>query len=207
MAYVVTFENYRPPARSDGIPWTEARIDEAATSTGTWVELETVALSPVDADPANPQSRDFTTELGTALNQWYRIVFLDATGDQAQPTTAVQNTAGASTYATVDELMRILKIRTPTDEQLAAGDRVLVTAAGEIAAEIDLAADTELSGWQLSLVAEVNLERAVEHWRQQESPFGLMALGAEFGPSHTATNSWNRHAEKLAPLKRQWGFS
>ena len=51
------------------------------------------------------------------------------------------------------------------------------TAAGEINSEIDLAADEGLAGWQVALAAEVNLERAVEHWRQQESPFGLIGLG------------------------------
>lgn len=111
-------------------------------------------------------------------------------------------------YSTPEELARILKIRTPTTEQTAAINRVLDAAAGEIDAEIDRAAtDDDLAGWQLALVEEVNLERAVEHWRQQESPFGLIGLGAEFGASHTATDSWNRHAMKLAPIKGQWGLA
>lgn len=206
MAYVVTFQGYRPPPRYDDLAWTEARIDEAAAADGPWVELETITFDPVDADPTDPATRNLSTELGTALNQWYRIVFLDASGDQAQPTTAVQNTAGASSYATTTELFRILKIRQPTDEQLAAGDRVLITAAGEINAEIDLDEDSSLSGWQLSLVAEVNLERAVEHWQQQESPFGIVDLGVA-GSSFTARDSWERHAHKLAPLKSQWGLA
>src|SRR5262245_13534825 len=41
-------------------------------------------------------------------------------------------------YATRDELARILKIRTPSDEQWTAMDRVLTAAAGEINSEIGL---------------------------------------------------------------------
>jgi hypothetical protein len=51
------------------------------------------------------------------------------------------------------------------------------------------------------------LERAVEHWRQQESPFGLIALGVDIPAERSATDSWNRHAAKLAPLKQQWGLA
>jgi len=111
------------------------------------------------------------------------------------------------TYATVDELARILKIRTPTDEQTDAMERVLQVAAGEINSEIDLDVDTELSGWQIALAAEVNLERAAEHWKEQEIQFGLLGIGSEFGPTRLARDTWDRHAHKLAPIKSQWGLA
>jgi hypothetical protein len=57
-----------------------------------------------------------------------------------------------------------------------------------------------------ALVTEVNLERAVEHWQQQESPFGVIGLG-ESVPTVTAKDTWDRHANKLAPLKRTWGLA
>lgn len=111
-------------------------------------------------------------------------------------------------YAETDELARILKIRTPSDEQTAAMDRVLEAAAAEIDAEIDLAATATLTAAQQELLVEVNLERAVEHWRQQESPFGLIGLGGELGGAErTARDSWERHAHKLAPMKNQWGIA
>jgi hypothetical protein len=56
-----------------------------------------------------------------------------------------------------------------------------------------------------ALVTEVNLERAVEHWQQQESPFGVIGLG-EAVPTVTAKDTWDRHANKLMPLKRTWGI-
>jgi hypothetical protein len=207
---VITFENYQPTPRYDATPWTEARIQEAATADAldaAWTTIETITLSPVDADPENPASRDFTTENGTAADLWYRIVFADATGDELLPTVPVQNTTPIQAYATTTELARILKIRQPTDEQTDAMERVLLAAAGEINAEIDLASGEGLASWQLALAQEVNLERAVEHWRQQETPFGLMVVGVDLPAERTGQNTWDRHAAKLAPLKSQFGFA
>ena len=212
MAQVITFENYTPTPRYDSIAWTEARIYEAATADALdadWTLIDTIALSPVDADPSDPASRDLTTELASDTDElWYRIVFADSTGDTLTPTVPVQNVPSPTPYATVDELARILKIRTPSAEQTAAMERVLLAAAGEIDAEVDRSDEQGgLSGWELSLAAEVNLERAVEHWRQQEAPFGLIGLGPELPAERTARDSWDRHAHKLAPLKGQWGLA
>lgn len=209
MAQVITFEDYTPPQRFDSLPWTQVRIEEAPLSTGTWATIDTLDLDPVDVDPSDPVARSFTTELASdTADLWYRVVFLDASLDESQPSTAIQNTTAAvSPYATVGELARILKIRDPSAAQTAAMERVLLAAAGEIDSEIDLDDDTELAGWQLSLAAEVNLERAVEHWRQQESPFGLVGIGIESGSAFASRDSWERHALKLAPLKGQWGVA
>jgi hypothetical protein len=130
-------------------------------------------------------------------------------------------------YTTVDELARVLRLRAPTEAQGEAMQRVIDTAAGEINREIGTAwpdagsasfpfagttdPDTgayidvpdPLAG---ALVTEVNLERAVEHWQQQESPFGVIGLG-ESVPTVTAKDTWDRHANKLAPLKRTWGLA
>lgn len=210
MSVVVSFAGYTPPARFDAVPWTDAQIEEAATEDGSYTVIDTVSLGTPDADPSSPAARDFTTVLGTEADLWYRVVFVDASLTTSTPTTPVQNSVStildAEPYATVDELARILKIRTPSAEQTTAMERVLATAAGEINSEIGRT-NSDLSGWQLHLATEVNLERAVEHWQQMESPFGIIGLGAEFGATHTATDSWNRHASKLVPLKDQWGIA
>jgi hypothetical protein len=139
MAQVITFENYTPTPRYDAIPWTDVRIYEAATADAEdvdWTLIDTVALSPVDADPSDPASRNITTELASSTDElWYRLVFVDATGDTLAPTVPVQNVVSPTPYATVDELARILKIRQPTTEQVEAMERVLLAAAGEIDAE------------------------------------------------------------------------
>lgn len=97
MTVVVPLRDFRPAARWDNKPFTQARIEEAPAADGPWTALETITLDPVDANPANPQKRNFNTELGTALNYWYRVVFLDADGDVSSPTNPIQHTAPAST--------------------------------------------------------------------------------------------------------------
>lgn len=109
-------------------------------------------------------------------------------------------------YSSTEELARLLKINTPTSEQTAAMVRVLTMAGVEIDAEIDLAEDADaLTTAQLALAEEVNLERAVELWR--ETPWGIVGLDSDIGGTHTARNTWERYAHKLAPLKNQWGLA
>jgi hypothetical protein len=208
MSQVITFENYQPTPRYDGNPWTEVRIQEAATADAAnadWTLIETITLDPVDADPENPASRDFTTENASDTDGlWYRLIFVDASGDDLLPTVPVQNVTGGSTpYTTTSELAAILKVNEASNRD--ALERVLLAAAGEIDAEIGR--DTGLAGWQQALAAEVNLERAVEHWQQMKSPFGVLGLGLEGGSTLTARDSWERHAHKLAPLKESWGLA
>lgn len=214
MAQVLTFERYRPVARYDATAWTQVRIEESDTATlddltTVWTTLETIALSPADVDPENPAYRDFTTELASdSADLWYRVVFVDASGDEALPTAPVQNVSeSTSAYGTVSELARILKIRTPTADQTVALERVMLAASGEINSEIDLAADTSLAGWQVALAEEVCLERAAELWKEQEVQFGLVGIGSEFGATRIATNTWEKYAMKLAPLKDRWGLA
>ena len=204
---VVTFVDYVPAPRFDGFPWASVRVEESATATGTFAVIDTFTLSPVDADPENPVARSFTTEnASNTIGMWYRLVWIDASADEEQPTEPVQHNA-FSIYAGTVELARILKIRTPSDEQEAAMRRVLAVAAGEINAEIDLAADDYLESWQLALASQVNLQRAAELWFQQEVPLGVAGLGSEFGSVHLARNSWDKYAYTLAPLKKQWGIA
>lgn len=119
-------------------------------------------------------------------------------------------------YIEPDELSRVLRLRQPSEAQGTALQRVIDTAYGEIGAEIGTAWVTAAEAtWPWApdvpsaaagaLVAEVNLERAVEHWQQQESPFGVLELGDV--PTVTAKDSWDRHANKLAPMKRSWGIA
>ncbi len=94
MGQVISFVGSTPPARFDGNAWTEVRVEEAASSAGPWATIDTLELDPVDADPAEPQTRNFTTENGSALDGlWYRVVFLDASGDPSQPSVPIQNAA------------------------------------------------------------------------------------------------------------------
>jgi hypothetical protein len=207
MATVVSFQDYTPVERFDAIPWTFVEIEEASTEDGSYTLIDTLALVP-DPDPSDPAPRDFTTILGTGEDLWYRVRFRDNNGDHSEYTDPIQNVSEdieATPYATVEELARILKIRAPSADQEAAMLRVLTAAAFEIDSELDRTGS--FGSPYPDLVVEVNLERAVEHWRQQESPFGLIGLGAELPAERTARDSWERHAHKLAPLKQQWGLA
>jgi hypothetical protein len=194
----LTLFGYTPPARYDQVAWTAARIEQSSTETGPYTLVEEIALTPIDPDPAVPDSRSFTTELATP-GDFYRIVWADALGDVSDPTSPVQFVA-ATPYATRAELAAILKVN--ETQQAAALDRVLLAAAGEINNEIG---HLDLTGWQRALAEEVNLERAVEHWQQR--PFGIISLGPDVGASHTSRDTWERHAIKLTPLKQQWGIA
>jgi len=208
MAEVISFVNFRPPARYDQFPWTTLDIDESADGLDPWTQIDTITLTPVDTDPIHPQLRNFTTEHGTALNYWYRITFLDATGDTSPPTVPIQNTSATvalpvvTAYATVDELFRVLKIARPTPQQTIAGQRCLDAAALEIDSELGL---TTPYTTPPALVVGVNVDRAVEHWQQSEVPYGIWenAVGAVV----VGRDTFDRHALKLAPLKEQWGIS
>lgn len=113
----------------------------------------------------------------------------------------VGRTGGA--YATTTELALLLRIN--ESDRHDALQRVLDAAADEIDAELGLTTPYVDAP---ALVAQVNLERAVEHWKQQQSPFGLIGLPGEGTPAAFAsTDSWNRHASKLAPLKEAWGVA
>lgn len=202
---ILTLFGYTPPARYDGAAWTAARIEQATTQTGSYTLVEQVDLDPIDIDPRDPAVRGFTTELAT-VGDWYRIVWVDEDGNESDATEPVQlvESPVTSYYGTTDELAQILSIRTPTSDQTAAMERVLLVATGEVLNEVGRG---DLAGWELSLATEVVLERGAEHWAQLKAPFGFVGLGGELGPSVAARDSWDRHAYKLAPLKGSWGIA
>lgn len=209
MPQVVSFQDYTPAARFDATSWTEARIEEAATEDGTYTQIDVIALG-ADPDPSDPIARSFTTSLGgDDEGLWYRVVFADATGATSTPTTPVQNVdddVAAVTYADVTELARILKIRSPSSEQTVAMQRVLDTAAGEIASELDLTSSLSET-WQLALAEQVNLDRAADLWWHAEARTGFTGLIGEEGVTSPGRYSWERYAQRLAPLKQQWGVA
>ena len=209
MSVVVSLEDFRPSPRYDGLPWTQARIEEGTTSVGPWTLLEVQAISPVDADPANPAYQNFTTQLGTADELWYRLIFIDADGDTGQATFPIQNVADdRPVYADVSELATLLRVN--ATQRHNALMRVLKSAADEIDSEIgatDINGSTTPYSNPPALARQVNLERAVEHWQQEQSPFGIIGLGESGLTAYTARDSWDRHAHKLAILKASWGLA
>lgn len=208
---VVTFLDYQPPQRFDGIPWTAARIEEAATEDGAYSLIETVALAPLDADPTEPAYRSFTTENGTAPAYWYRVVFADADGDLSQATAPVHNAAGAGTYGavytTVEELGRVLGKPNPTPAEHAAMVRVLQAAADEINWDLGYSASYPAPSPPPAIVADVNLNRAAELWRFNYSTSGVLPQGPDIGVVVAPRDTWNRHHLRLNPLRLHVGIA
>ena len=147
----------------------------------------------------------------------YTLIYDDdggtaAIGHTASEDLTISSSVGevfdGDTYASVDELFRILHIRNPTAEQTLAGERALATATYEIDRELDRPEDDPIAGAQVSLAQSVCLKRAVEHWRQEEASFGLVTIeGLTGGVERIARNTWERHANDLAPAKLQWGIA
>lgn len=199
---VVSFDDWTPPARFDSIPWEQVRIEEAATASGTWTTIDTVTLTPPDADPANPAVRDFTTPNGTDVDLWYRVIFLDGVAGESNPSAPFQNGVH-SPYATVAELAALLRVSAA--QKQAQLQRVIDAASYEV--DQETGRTDSLSAFELQLASEVTLERAVEHWQQGQTPFGILGLGSETGPAYVSTDTWKRHAEKLSFLKQTWGVA
>jgi hypothetical protein len=110
-------------------------------------------------------------------------------------------------YAGTAELARVLRLRDASGAQGTALERVLETASFEINSECNGSGTVFFGTPYPDLAVEVCLERAVEHWQQAESPFGVLGLGGDAIPVTTARDSWGRHKHKLSPLKTDWGLA
>lgn len=130
MAQVITFEGFQPIPRYDGTAFTQARIEEATTATGSWSAIETISLSPVDSDPSDPAVRNLTTDSASdTAGLWYRIIFIDASGDESAPTDPISNPS-STTYCTRAELKSWLNISGTSqdgdiDDAIEAASRVI----------------------------------------------------------------------------------
>lgn len=111
---VVSFVDYTPVARFDENPWTDARIEGSDTADGPWAALETIALDPVDPDPANPQTRNLTTEEATD-ETWFRVVFVDADGDESATDPVRFPTPNAALRPALREVGAIIRAYTRSD--------------------------------------------------------------------------------------------
>lgn len=109
-------------------------------------------------------------------------------------------------YAGTADLARVLHLRNVTPDQGTAMEICLDAAWFEINSEVNGDGTTEFGTPYPAIAVQVNLDRAVEHWQQSESPFGIIGLGAE-SLAVTSKDSWDRHRFKLVPLKSTWGVA
>jgi hypothetical protein len=161
------------------------------TATGVEQLLEMVATRTLDA----------VFEASLWLNQ-------DEFTSQASQLFTSGTPVGVTSYATTADLFRILKIKTPTPDQTLAAQGDLDTATIEINAEIDHSpAGPALTTQGLELCKGVCIDRAADLWRHRESAPGILGVVDEAVPSSFGRYSWERYAQRLSPLKEQWGIA
>jgi hypothetical protein len=112
MSIVHTLLGARPPARSDGKPWTKVRIEHSVAEDGPWTEDATQVLSPVDTDPSSPAKRNLTF-VSAAAEAFFRLAFIDAEANESSPTDPVfDDGSGVDWRATTADVATILRART-----------------------------------------------------------------------------------------------
>lgn len=111
---LVSFTDYTPAARYDGIPWITILIEEAAVEDGPWTQIDSIAVDPIDVDPTQPKSRSFTTDNATIANGWYRVSFTDVGGNRT--------TSDAIHYAPVEILASTEDINAQLDNDIISAD-------------------------------------------------------------------------------------
>ena len=150
--YVVTFEDFTPPPKFDGIAWSEIHIQESSSSGGPWTEIDVQPLSPLDANPTEPMARAFTTDKATLPHGWYQVIFRDPAASVALPTVPIQNVPDETQpyLPTLADIGAIMRARTKTvngdeigtfnDETRPTGEevnRIILQAANDVTAPID----------------------------------------------------------------------
>jgi phage gp36-like protein len=143
MSREVTLLDFTPGARTDGLAWTHARMEESATATGTFTAIDSyvfgVGTQPApDTDPRAPQARDFTTTQAQLTEGYYRIVFLDAANHE-QVVGPIFVPQFGQAYTSTDSVRRVLSPDGVSDDSTAASlsDDEIEQAISEAAAEVD----------------------------------------------------------------------
>lgn len=108
---IVSFTDYIPAPRYDHTPWIAVSIEESTSGTGPWTIIDSIVLTPVDPDPANPMPRSFTTENATLQFGWYRVSFVDNVGERGY-TDPIYNAQPYPWQPTVKEVATHILART-----------------------------------------------------------------------------------------------
>jgi hypothetical protein len=103
-------------------------------------------------------------------------------------------------YADAAELGRVLQKTGPTAAEAAAMERVLDAAAQEIDWDLGITPDNPAPPAS-PILADVNLDRAVELWKANYAAFGVLPVGAEQAPIIAPRDTWYRHHLRLNPLR------
>ena len=208
MAFTRSFENFKPPRRFDSVPFETVEVRESATENGTYATIETIALSPVDTDPATPASRNFTTDEAVEAVGWYVIRWVDGGGAFSDSVPVRFGATGANDFASVEDVAtRLGRVLTGTEEDTVG--LLLGLASAAIRAAID-----KPESWMPDPVPQLLRGFCVEvTCRGFLNTGGLFSKSETIG-SYSYTNSFNRElpsgialtdAETLVLRRSVWG--
>lgn len=182
---VISLADYQPSERYDSVAWTSARIEGANTSSGPWATVETITLSPVESDPANPRTRNFTTAEADSTQVWFRVVFIDDDGNEEFTDATPVGFRGFATVADIE----IRAGRELNDTEQALADMVIKATTGLIISS----ANRDLE-WAMGLAPVPEIFRwlcVVKAWGMIGNPFNL-SMSSETLGAHTVTSTYQR---------------
>ena len=120
MSIVHTLTGAQAPVRADTEVWTSVRIEQSLDK----VDIDTVgvqALDPIETDPQEPVPNRTITFESEFASAFFRLVWLDADGDESVPTAWVQDDAEGSLewMPTPEEVAPLLRarLRTPGGQE------------------------------------------------------------------------------------------
>lgn len=200
MSYVRSFEDFYPPKRFDGIPFSEVVIEEAAEEAGAYAAIDTVVFDSPDSNPENPQARSFTTSSATRDPAWYRLLWKDTGGGEFL-SAPVYLSATATTYATPGDLRAKLGVDAEVlgdveaAEILSAAEDLIDDRLGNRPVDEDTGrkvVPAEEDAWRVEKLAKATLEVAavlyrdpgVESRQRVRSVSGDVSTSGPYGPAY-----------------------
>lgn len=195
MSFVRSFTGFSPPPRyeAEADPFTEALIEEAASRDGTYAVIDTFILEPVDSNPSEPRTRNFSTDQAQLDPGWYRLTWRDASGDTITGS-PLSFPTGPEWTPSVAEVAALIRARTKIPGGGEAGtfntstrptaneaEAVIAQAVDHVAAAIggDPCTESlkESAGAAASLLAAVIIETS--YWPEQAEARGSAAARLE----------------------------
>lgn len=156
------------------------QLTAAAIDHTTWVEYVVTPLAATATGPPTKNTNLF-------INGWIL--------------------AAHAAYATIADLKRVLQKPTPTADEQAAMQRDLDVAAREIDWDLNYTIDNPappIDTREYKLLADVNLDRAVELWNAHTRPYGALAVGPDAAPLISPRDTWYRQHLRLNPLRERY---
>jgi len=207
---VISLTDYKPMPRYDGQAWAVARIEGAPEQSGPWAQVEAFPLDPIDDDPSQPQTRNFTVAYDDATVEWLRLVWVDQSGNQDATLPIDTECCATGALAEVSDV-EIRLGRDLTERQTAQADALLRQAT----TNIYNAADKDAS-WQPPAEIEPLLSMlAVElACRAMANPQALGQISESLG-AYSSTTTYPRElpgsgimlteVEELMIRRAVWG--